>query len=188
MKGIAGLVESKDCAVKGVRWNKDTQKWDAQITHNGVIVKLGAFNKDSEAIEARALAEEFIARGGNPIELKALATKRRERENAEELVQAEAHLRDAEIKQKQLDRLAKHAAYRRNKRAKEVYCGQCLQYISPAKVNDDCKNGTPHSIGVKRRFWGKNEKRHRKYQEGSVPLNAHCARLRAARESQGVSQ
>ena len=43
--------------VMGVSWNKNANKWTAQIHVNGKVIYLGAYNTKEEAIDARRQAE-----------------------------------------------------------------------------------------------------------------------------------
>jgi hypothetical protein len=49
--------KSNKSGYPGVKWNKRLEKWQAQITRNGVRRHLGVFNTKHEAIVARKLAE-----------------------------------------------------------------------------------------------------------------------------------
>jgi len=44
--------------VKGVCWHKGKKEWEAQITHNGKVIKLGYYVNKEDAIAARIAAEK----------------------------------------------------------------------------------------------------------------------------------
>lgn len=51
--------------IKGVKWNKNLNKWQVQISHNGKRVHLGVFEDLEDAKKARLKAEEEYFKIGN---------------------------------------------------------------------------------------------------------------------------
>lgn len=56
----SGLFSNNTSGIKGVSWNKNSQKWTAQIKDNQKKIHLGSFSSFDEAIIARLKAEERL--------------------------------------------------------------------------------------------------------------------------------
>lgn len=52
------VYKSNTSGVKGVKWNKNINKWQVQINHNGKRIHLGVFKDFEDAKQARLKAEE----------------------------------------------------------------------------------------------------------------------------------
>jgi len=56
----SGLFSNNTSGVKGVSWNKNSQKWTAQIKDNQKKIHLGSFSVFNDAMIARLEAEERL--------------------------------------------------------------------------------------------------------------------------------
>lgn len=56
----AKVVENNKSGVKGVSWDKEREKWVAQIQLQGINYGLGRFEKLEDAVSARKKAEQEL--------------------------------------------------------------------------------------------------------------------------------
>lgn len=54
------MVKTNTSGVRGVRWDKDRNRWFAYITHNQKMKNLGRYETKEEAIKARLKAEDEL--------------------------------------------------------------------------------------------------------------------------------